>query len=255
MPTRHLGKFSRHRKFSIFIYSLVGIIIFTSLLLYYVGNKMWPVLVRYAKTDANHVITEVANQAVQKEIIQLLSDEELFVVEKETDGTITMIDFDSVILNQLLQKTNTIIQSYLLAVEEGNVDFLKENNITLDNVLLQKLAEGRIALVPMGIATGNALLANLGPKIPVRIHFIGNVSSHVKSKVENYGINNALLSSYIQVSITAEVILPLSIDQIDLTIDIPLSIKMIQGKVPTYYQSGYHDNSSLLTLPIDPVNP
>ena len=239
----------RHSKLKCFLLSIFLLFFMILVLLSYVGNKLWPIIVRYAITDATNIVTEVVNQVLQKEVIQLLNDEELFMINKDENGTITMIDFNPATINMILQRSNEVLQKYLNAIESGDANYLSQSSITLDNVLLEKVKEGRITAIPIGITTGNALLANLGPKIPVCIHFIGNVSSNVKSTVENYGINNALLSSNIQVNVRAELILPLSNHVLDISTDIPLSIKMIQGKVPSYYQSGYHDTSSLLALP------
>ena len=48
----------------------------------------------------------------------------------------------------------------------------------------------------MGIITNNALLSNLGPKVPVKINLVGNVISNVGTKVENYGINSIMVEVY-----------------------------------------------------------
>ncbi len=247
-------KIKRRRRLSkmhTFLFSIIILIALTVSSLYFVGNRIWPVIIRYATSDAENVVTEVVNQVLQKEIIDLLNMDNLFVINKDTDGIITMIDFNPQTINEILQKANEVIQAHLIAIENGDVTFLKQSNITLDSELVQKIREGRIALIPMGVALDNVLFANLGPKVPVQIHFMGNVASNITSKVENYGINNALLSSSIHMEINAQIILPLASSPIDISVEIPLSLKMIQGKVPNYYQNGYHSNSSLFAIPFE----
>ncbi|MEG2564520.1 MAG: sporulation protein YunB, partial [Bacilli bacterium] len=89
-----------------------------------------------------------------------------------------------------------------------------------------------------------------GPKIPVKIHFIGNVTSSVSSKVTSYGINNAMMEAFVKVNINVQIALPLSLEEISVMTEIPIAMKMIQGQVPNYYQKGYDRDSLLLSTPI-----
>lgn len=245
---KHRKRISKNK---ILLCSILGLVVVTIFLLSHISNKIWPVLVSYAKTDAENIIVEIMNQAVQKKIPEVLDINELFVTNKDENGMITMIDFNPVTINQILAIANETIQKNLQAVENADVDYLKQSEIVLENALFENIGTGRISLIPMGVITNNVILANLGPTIPVKIHFIGNVTSNVHSKMSNYGINNVLLESFIQVTVKAELILPISIESIIVETEIPISIKMIQGKVPNYYQNGYNNNSSLLSIPIE----
>lgn len=250
-PRIKLKSKSKKSKLKIFILTIIGIILFTMLSLYKISNSIWPILVKYAKSEAETIVTEIINQAVQKKIPEMMNMDELFITNKDDSGVITMIDFNTVTINKILQMTNSIIQTNLYALENSDIEQLKESGISLDSALFQKIGNGRISLIPIGIVTKNALLSNLGPSIPVKINFIGNVTSNVVSKMTDYGINSVMVSVFIKVNISAEIILPLSLEKITIITEIPLSIKMIQGKVPNYYQNGYKDNSSLLSIPIE----
>ena len=90
-------------------------------------------------------------------------------------------------------------------------------------------------------------VANLGPVIPLRMSFLGQVSSHLKTKVTSYGINNLLLEVYVEVEIKEKISLPKSSDIVAIKVEAPLSIKVISGVVPNYY-GGIIDKNSLETF-------
>ena len=98
---------------------------------------------------------------------------------------------------------------------------------------------------------GNSLFANLGPVIPVKLSFLGQVTTHLNTKVESYGINNAYLELYVHIEVVERITMPTMTEEQKVKLDIPLTMKIIQGKVPTYYQGGLKENSQLFTLPID----
>ena len=92
--------------------------------------------------------------------------------------------------------------------------------------------------VPSGIIFNNTLLSNIGPKIPIKLKLVGNVTSGIVNEVKEYGINNSLITISMEISVELKVILPLTTDYINITNYIPLAIKLIQGKVPVYYGNG-----------------
>ena len=89
--------------------------------------------------------------------------------------------------------------------------------------------------VPSGIIFTNSILSNIGPKIPINLKIIGNVTSGIKADVKEYGINNSLITISVEVCVELMVILPLSSDYVSITNYVPIAIKLVQGKVPEIY--------------------
>lgn len=87
----------------------------------------------------------------------------------------------------------------------------------------------------MGYLTGSPFLANVGPKVPLKITLIGDVRTDIKTEVRDYGLNNALLKIYIHVEVVTQSIFPL-VSSIQTTIvEYPVVLKIIEGKVPSFY--------------------
>ena len=78
---------------------------------------------------------------------------------------------------------------------------------------------------------------------------VGSITSNIHAKTTNYGINNALIEVYVDLSVELEVILPIMNDTIEVTSSIPIAIKLVQGNIPEYYANGL--NSQTLSVPIE----
>lgn len=207
---------------------------------------------QFAKIDTEKMAVAIMSNSINDDILNTLSREDIFNITKNNDGEVSSVDFNPVVVNKVLLMTSSAVSNNLKNIEKGNIKNLTFLNT--DDYNLKKLKNGVISEIPMGIITNNALLSNLGPKIPVKINLIGNVISNVNAKVKNYGINSAIVEIYAHVEVTEEVVIPFSTQQIKVENDIPIAIKIIQGKVPNYYNNALEKNSSSLSIPIDVDN-
>ncbi len=105
--------------------------------------------------------------------------------------------------------------------------------------------------MPSGIVTNNALLSNLGPKIPVKFELVGDVISNIDTKITNYGINNAMIEISVNVQLNEQIILPFISKRISYTTNIPIAIKLIQGTIPNYYFNGMNKSSPNVFIPVE----
>ncbi|WP_249686018.1 sporulation protein YunB, partial [Bacillus velezensis] len=66
--------------------------------------------------------------------------------------------------------------------------------------------DGIVFFVPLGQADNIPLLGNLGPKIAIRFHVIGNVHSNVTSSIQEFGINSACVEVGIHLEAGVQII-------------------------------------------------
>jgi sporulation protein YunB len=92
--------------------------------------------------------------------------------------------------------------------------------------------------VPLGQATNMALLGNLGHKIPVRFHAIGEVRPDVKIDPKPMGINNTWIDVAIHLEVSVQIITPFATEITKLEQKIPVGGRLIQGEVPQFYNNG-----------------
>lgn len=179
--------------------------------------------------EANKLATLIINTAILKEN----TEEKINDIYKINDTAITNISYDTKELNKILTNITLKIQNYFGAIESGNIDDIGID--ILDKYNYNNLKKGPIIYIPMGYLTGSPFLANVGPKIPLKITLIGDVRTDIKTEVKDYGLNNALLKIYIHVEVVTQSIFPL-VSSIQTTIvEYPVVLKIIEGKVPSFY--------------------
>ncbi len=138
--------------------------------------------------------------------------------------------------------TNRIYNVFNM-LENGD---LSEINIR-ENILTSNPGkiDGIVLEVPSGIITDNYLFANIGPRIPVKISMTGEFESYVSSEVKEYGINNAMITIYINIEVTERITMPFITENITVDNKIPIFMTVINGTIPNYYIGGFTKNSNL----------
>lgn len=211
------------------------------------GKKVNPILLNYLNLEVERVTANVIDSSVNDVLAQGL-DDELFIISKNNKNEIEMTDYNTQKVNLLLQKINKKIYTKLLSLEEGNVEKFSLSSSLLGNNY-KNVDSGIICEIPIGSLTGNGFFNNLGPIIPIKMSFLGHVNSTLKTKLTSYGINNLYLELYVQVEVKERISLPKSSRDVTISIDAPLSIKIISGVVPDYYGGILDKNSQTSFFP------
>lgn len=226
---------------------LIVVILISFFCLQLLGNKLNPILVKYVNLEVERVTSNVVETSVNKILTKGL-EQDLFIITKNRYDEVEMVDYDTKKVNLLLKQINQEIHKKLQLLEEGNIE---QFNIasSFKGQRFTKVKGGVVCELPLGALTGNGFLSNLGPIIPLKMSFLGQVESSLKTKVTDYGINNLYLELSIHVEIRERVTFPKTSQDKTIAIDAPLSIKIIQGVVPDYYGGIVDRNSQSFTFP------
>ena len=189
---------------------VIGIVLAITIINYYYKsfNKTFMAI---AEIETRNYISNMINEATR----DIKFDTSLFMIEKNTDNEIKMINYDSYEATRL---TNTIT---------GNI----QKMLNSDNRVIGEM--------PIGIVFKNNLLRNMGPKIKIKIEIIGNVITELNTEVKPYGINNALVQVNVKIVANARVVLPLDSEEVRIENTVPISINIVNGKIPNAYIGGY----------------
>ena len=226
----------------VFVFSILISFFCVSLL----GKKVNPILLNYLNLEVERITSNVIDSTVNDVLAQGLT-QELFIVSKNTNNEIEMIDYNSQEVNALLYDINQKVYLKLKKLEEGDVkEFDLSSSLLGDG--FQSVENGIVCEIPFGSLTGNGFLSNLGPVIPIKMSFLGHVSSSLRTKVTSYGINNLYLEVYVDVEVKERISLPRSSKDVTIHMDAPLSIKIISGSVPDYYGGIVGKNSETVFL-------
>lgn len=210
-------------------------IICAFLLIKYFSSKIRPFFIAYAKDEITRITTLVINDSINSDMFDELESKKIFDIEKNNKGEILLINYNTKNVNIWLNSIAIMVQNNLKAIEDGNIDFLNLEGSFYNEYDSNLLKEGIICEVPFGAFTNNSLISNVGPKIPIKFNLLGNVDTKIITNVKEYGINNALLEISIEVIANMRVNLPFISDNIMVKSVLPISIKVIQGSIPNFY--------------------
>ena len=247
----HLKRKRNLKKSNLLIVTFIFVLIGVTSFLNVINKHFTPILLETAELEIGKFSTIVINKAIAQVLEDKINTDELFYTQINNAGEIQTIDFNPIIVNQVLNVATSVVQNNLKLLEEGNLDTIGIYDMDLPENRIEDLKKGIITKIPMGVITKNSILSNLGPEIPIRLHYIGDVNSNITTKITQYGINNALVEIGVKLQMTAQIILPFVTEKMTLECDIPLAIKMIQGNVPNYYGSGLVKDSSLYSIPLE----
>ncbi len=223
---------------------LIFLVLFIIIFINYYSNKSKDVLMAYAESETRKLTILVINKAITKQMSDSWAND-IFDVVYNDKGEIILIDFNSQNTAKILSTMTSLIELNLRAIEEGKIDMLELPNNSLESYDMDLLEKGIITYIPFGIATGSSLLYNLGPKIPVKLSLLGDVITGFSTDVTEYGINNALIKLMIDVKVDTRIILPIISEEITINANIPIAMKVVQGKIPDYYMNGFTSRSNI----------
>jgi sporulation protein YunB len=201
--------------------------------LWYINKELEPTLMSYAKSETRNLATLVINHAVEQQFEEAETDD-LFRTIPNTDGS-KNIQLNTEGINRKQSELVNLVYKNIKEAEEG--DFSPFQSVT-DVKLEKEKTEGEdgvIFSVPLGRATDNAILGNLGPDIPIEFSVIGDVESDVKTNIKEFGINGGVIELFIEVKVNMEVVIPFSTEMTVVTRNIPIGMGVFRGEVPQFY--------------------
>ncbi len=215
--------------------------------IYFISHILINRLNNYSKIEIEKILNTIVNNLVKKNITNNLDSDKIINVYKNKDDDIVYADFNNNEVNSILSDAITIVEKELINIDNG-----KMSNLLLPlNIYSKynKLNKAIVIDIPTGTLINNKLFYNIGPKIPVKVEMIGGVSGYINTKIDEYGINNSIVTVSMIIEVEEQIVLPITTTKVVISTDIPIATKLIQGKIPTYYQNGLNQNSPIFSLP------
>lgn len=203
------------------------------------------VIVQVFSVNCIPLIKNIANKEIQR-FCQLIVNQtafnyndissDLIKIERDNDNNIKMIDFNMAYATKISGELVLQIEETLLEIEEGQYNASKN---TIYDKKIKKISDdgGVIASIPMGMLTNNPFFASMGPKMKIRYETLSHVSSTIKKEVKSYGINHIMVGLTAVVTIKLMVLVPFYKEEHVQNISFPLTLEIIEGEVPSWYQN------------------
>lgn len=198
------------------LFTIVIIIVLSFNFLSFIGNKITPKVTSFAKVSLNHHIKNVASNFKE----YTYNNKDILIPTYNNKNEVTSLAYDMKVVYEIAGAFTSNIKSSLKE-KNNDIPFITETN---NNKIL--------FMIPIGALSNQALFTSMGPKIPVQIYFVDNVFTEIKTKVTDYGINNALIEIYLSINLTYEIVSPFVREQVTLNYNLPIDQKIITGVVP-----------------------
>ncbi|MCM3758673.1 sporulation protein YunB [Sporosarcina aquimarina] len=205
---------------------------------YYLNMKLKPVYMNYAEVQTRKIAAHVISQAIQSRSTSVLdANDVLLNIPNDSNETVTL-KVDAETINQVMAEMHELVEEHLDRAESGDLEMLPQSDgIQFDTEEMEKHG-GVVFFVPIGQVADIPLLGNLGPKIPIRFHIVGDVHADVDTKLTEYGINNVYMEVNMELTVNVQIIIPIATKQSTVVQQIPIAIGIIQGVVPQIYTKG-----------------
>ncbi len=212
------------------------------LMIHRFNQKISPKMIKVIENKINKLSNDIIMDSFNSQLLNKHDINNILKITKNKEEEIIAVDFD---LEKAYQISLNLTKNIKKSLKE-----LPNTKLSDEYLLKSQGNNGYIILLPVGLATNNNYLANLGPKIPVKVTFIGNLVTGLKTKVKDYGINSALIEVYINISLSEEILIPYVSKKINNSTQILLSSQMIEGVVPDIYNGLLENSSSLINVPL-----
>lgn len=220
-----MKKFKRRKKVN-FLWIYIILILFEVIWsINSLGKLISPKLINIVKNNIVYYDNLLVEEYLDTQELRSNLIDDLISLDKNKNEEIMNININTAksyeLMSSIVKELKSKSNSY------GDIDSYAKNK------------RGQMVLrYPIGLASSNILLNNLGYRIPLKLVLNSNVLTGIKTKVTNYGLNNALIEVYLKVSFVSNVIY-FSLDEaVNSDYEILLASRMIMGRVPDMF-NGY----------------
>lgn len=208
----------------------------------YINHRTKDYVYDYSYMIANKITKYIVNNAYVREKVNYYASD-IYDIVKDDTNEIKNIIYDSGVINDLINSIGDRVYNMFSMIESGDMRKIKVNA----NILTNKRNDndGIVLEVPSGLLFNNYLFSSLGPKMPVKISLNGDFESFISSEVKEYGINNAMVTIYINIRVSEQITLPFITDRVVVENRIPIFMSLVNGTIPNYYFGGFNKNSNV----------
>lgn len=238
-----MTKFKKRKKYRIskvVILDIALIFFFTYILFIGYSKFVSKRLIDIAHVKLNEFMDYFLSNKINYDLFKGDNLKDIIVINKNSDGEILYVSYDMDKSYKVLDLVTKELENNINDLENGNVGNTQNISGGKNGILLK---------FPMFIGN-NAIISNLGPKIYVPINFVGSILTNLKTKITDYGINNALVEIYVTVKLSTNIISPTSSKEMVIDYDALIASVVVNGRVPSVYGGIIQSKSSDLSIPI-----
>lgn len=181
------------------------------------------------KKVSNNIVTRAVNSYISKEKYN-----DFLIIDYGSSGAINKFSYNTEKINNFTSSFSEYLENVLYHLDSGTIDDYYLNS-RFKNGKFEAVRNGIICNISFGALTGSTLFSSMGPKIPLKIVFLGDINTDVEIQFEEYGINNIIVKMYLVVNVYEQACLPVTSKEKKITIREVMAVDIIRGELPNYY--------------------
>jgi len=209
---RRGGRRRRGRRLRLRVYLLAWLIVAVGALSV-VDAALKPILEQVAAQQVHLAVVRLINEAVYDQLGNGVAYQQLINVSTDAEGRVTLMQPDTV-------KITRLVTSVARDLEE------KISGLSREDIK-----------VPLGLLTGNSLLADKGPNLTVALLPLGSVSVNIHDEFSAAGINQTRHSIMLDIVVDMGILLPFQTTFTQISDTLPIVESVIVGPIPETYFS------------------
>ena len=234
------------RTINIILFIVFFCIILNAVILFNIYSKNTSAkVVILVNQKLDKVINQFFSDLITEEVINKKSVSNILDITKNNDGEILAVNYNLEKTYKILTDVSNILKIGLSDLENGKLD------VKIYDKYIENGNGSLIVNVPLFLGSNNVFLNKLGPLIKVSADFNETLLTNIKTKVTNYGFNNALLEIYITIEMQKLIITPMVKNDNKFHYDILVGAIVVNGSVPEFYGDAHESASAILDIPFE----
>lgn len=233
-------KLKKKRKINIKSIYICILFLILLLIIYFLkifSNKSLPALLSIAESETEKVATILINKSIKEELLAT-GYEDIITVVRNSNNEIIDLSYNNYKMNELLYNVTNNITNSILNLEKGNIENLNTTYFDKSDFIYE---------IPLGIIYNIPVLIDISPKVPLKTNMLGSLQTSLDTQVKEYGINNSLIETFININLNIKIIFPFASKNKEINKKIIISTKVIEGKIPTYYGGIIRNSKSVIS--------
>lgn len=189
-----------------------------------VDRNIKPIALAVAEARVRAIASDAINNAVRT-CVQGVTYADIIAVEKDDRGRVSMLQANSVRMNQIAADTTLTAQHFIAQIDAKSVS------------------------IPIGSVLGGPIFSGRGPSIPVKIIPAGSVTTSFLTNFSSAGINQTRHEIYLRLNANMRIAIPVGAKEIEVSILVPVAESVIVGDVPQTYVDTKNLDEALMLIP------
>ena len=219
------------------IITMVLFSVFVALSIWVIDRGIKPTLMEIATVKTDEFATRAINSAVR--FAENYDFEDIANITYDNEGHAAVYNWNSSMISEINRVATDRVEEFFLKMNRGEpleFDYPLQDPIDNDGGAEDRAqVDPTLVEIPLGQVTRNSVLANLGPKVPVNLEFVGNVRTNIIQEEKSWGINASWVSLYLYVEVDVQVVIPFTTEVTTVWTEIYLDGGAIMGDVPEFY--------------------